>query len=91
MNSSRRSEFERLAIQRFVKQYYNEIIEVKSSKTFRLLFTYWLEANLVINSGKVTIQDIAETANVSKSTVSRVLNNTTPVNELKRQAVLGSG
>jgi LacI family transcriptional regulator len=37
---------------------------------------------------KITIQDIAEHANVSKSTVSRVLNNTTPVNEEKRQAVL---
>ena len=37
---------------------------------------------------KVTIQDIAEKANVSKSTVSRVLNNSTPVNERKRKAVL---
>ncbi len=37
---------------------------------------------------KVTIQDIAEKANVSKSTVSRVINNTTPVNERKRKAVL---
>ena len=37
---------------------------------------------------KVTIKDIAETANVSKSTVSRVLNDTTPVNEKKREAVL---
>jgi len=36
----------------------------------------------------VTIKDIARKANVSKSTVSRVLNNTTPVNEAKRQAVL---
>ena len=35
-----------------------------------------------------TIQDIARTANVSKSTVSRVLNNTTPVNEQKRADVL---
>ena len=36
----------------------------------------------------VTISDIAAHANVSKSTVSRVLNNTTPVNEEKREAVL---
>jgi len=35
-----------------------------------------------------TIQDIAEHANVSKSTVSRVLNDTTPVHEEKRKAVL---
>lgn len=41
-----------------------------------------------MNSKKVTIQDIARTANVSKSTVSRVLNNSTPVNEEKKQAVL---
>lgn len=41
-----------------------------------------------MESKKVTIQDIAEFANVSKSTVSRVLNNTTPVNDEKRQAVL---
>lgn len=38
----------------------------------------------------VTIQDIADTANVSKSTVSRVLNNSTPVNEKKRKAVLAA-
>ncbi len=38
----------------------------------------------------ITIQDIAETAKVSKSTVSRVLNNTTPVNEKKRKAVLAA-
>lgn len=37
---------------------------------------------------QVTIQDIADTAKVSKSTVSRVLNNTTPVEAGKRQAVL---
>lgn len=37
---------------------------------------------------KITIQDIAECANVSKSTVSRVLNNTTPVDGKKREAVL---
>ncbi|MFO0261107.1 MAG: LacI family DNA-binding transcriptional regulator, partial [Planctomycetota bacterium] len=36
---------------------------------------------------KVTIQDIARKANVSKSTVSRVLNKTTPVEESKRLAV----
>lgn len=39
-------------------------------------------------SKKITIQDIAAHANVSKSTVSRVLNNTTPVNEAKKRAVL---
>ncbi len=38
----------------------------------------------------VTIQDIAETANVSKSTVSRVINNSTPVAEKKRKAVLAA-
>ena len=37
---------------------------------------------------KVTIQDIAEQANVSKSTVSRVLNNSSLVKEHKRNAVL---
>ena len=37
---------------------------------------------------KVTIQDIAEKANVSKSTVSRVLNNSSLVKESKRDAVL---
>ncbi len=37
---------------------------------------------------KVTIQDIAEKANVSKSTVSRVLNKSTLVKEHKRLAVL---
>ncbi len=36
----------------------------------------------------ITIEDIAKKAKVSKSTVSRVLNNTTPVNEKKRTAVL---
>ena len=39
---------------------------------------------------KVTIQDIARAANVSKSTVSRVLNGTAVVNEEKRQAVLAA-
>ena len=38
----------------------------------------------------VTISDIAAHANVSKSTVSRVLNDTTPVNEEKRKAVLAA-
>ena len=37
-----------------------------------------------------TIQDIADEARVSKSTVSRVLNNTTAVNPLKREAVLAA-
>ncbi len=37
---------------------------------------------------KVTIQDIAEKANVSKSTVSRVLTSATPVADDKRTAVL---
>ncbi len=41
-----------------------------------------------MDSKKITIQDIAAHANVSKSTVSRVLNKTTPVNEAKRKAVL---
>lgn len=41
-----------------------------------------------MNQKKLTIKDIARKANVSKSTVSRVLNDTTPVNEAKRQAVL---
>ena len=41
-----------------------------------------------MNQKNVTIKDIALKANVSKSTVSRVLNNTTPVNKAKRQAVL---
>lgn len=36
----------------------------------------------------VTINDIARQANVSKSTVSRVLNDSTPVNKDKREAVL---
>ncbi len=39
---------------------------------------------------KATIQDIADTAKVSKSTVSRVLNDTTPVNKQKREAVLAA-
>ena len=38
----------------------------------------------------VTILDIANRANVSKSTVSRVLNNSTRVNEEKRSAVLAA-
>jgi LacI family transcriptional regulator, galactose operon repressor len=40
--------------------------------------------------GNVTIQDIAERAGVSVSTVSRVLNKTVPVDRAKRQAVLGA-
>ena len=39
------------------------------------------------NNKKPTITDIASHANVSKSTVSRVLNGTTPVHEDKRKAV----
>lgn len=41
-----------------------------------------------MNQKKLTIKDIALKANVSKSTVSRVINDTTPVNKAKRQAVL---
>jgi LacI family transcriptional regulator len=41
-------------------------------------------------SGDVTIQDIAERAGVSVSTVSRVLNKTVPVARAKREAVLGA-
>jgi LacI family transcriptional regulator len=41
-----------------------------------------------MNRKKVTIGDIARTAKVSKSTVSRVLNDTTPVEDQKRKAVL---
>ncbi|MFT5300177.1 MAG: LacI family transcriptional regulator [Mariniblastus sp.] len=37
---------------------------------------------------KITIQDIANQANVSKATVSRVLNNSSPVDEKKRSAVM---
>lgn len=40
-----------------------------------------------MNPKKATIDDIAKLANVSKSTVSRVLNDTTPVNPEKREAV----
>lgn len=40
------------------------------------------------NRQSITIEDIAQKAGVSKSTVSRVLNNTTPVNEKKKAAVL---
>lgn len=40
-----------------------------------------------LTSKKATIDDIARLANVSKSTVSRVLNDTTPVNPAKRIAV----
>ena len=36
---------------------------------------------------KVTINDIAELTNVSKSTISRVLNNSGPVSEKTRKAV----
>ncbi len=40
-----------------------------------------------MTSKKATIDDIAKLANVSKSTVSRVLNDTTPVHQEKRAAV----
>ena len=44
-----------------------------------------------MNSKKnITISDIAKHANVSKSTVSRVLNANTPVNEEKKQRVLAA-
>ena len=43
--------------------------------------------HLMLNSN-TTIQDIADRAKVSKATVSRVLNNSTAVNEDKRQAAL---
>ena len=43
-----------------------------------------------MNGKKATIDDIAREANVSKSTVSRVLNDTTPVHEEKRKAVLAA-
>lgn len=43
-----------------------------------------------MNRKNVTIQDIANTSKVSKSTVSRVLNNTTPVDAKKRSAVLNA-
>lgn len=39
---------------------------------------------------KFTIADIADRANVSKSTVSRVINGSTPVNQEKREAVLAA-
>ena len=39
---------------------------------------------------QVTISDIAALANVSKSTVSRVINGTTPVNKEKEEAVLAA-
>ncbi len=39
---------------------------------------------------KITIQDIAKTANVSKSTVSRVINNSSIVHDSKRKAVLAA-
>ena len=42
------------------------------------------------NGKKATIDDIAREANVSKSTVSRVLNDSTPVHEEKRKAVLAA-
>ena len=42
----------------------------------------------VMQSNETTIQDIANRANVSKSTVSRVLNNNTAVHQDKRMAVL---
>ena len=40
-----------------------------------------------LKSKKSTIDDIARLANVSKSTVSRVINDTTPVHKTKREAV----
>ncbi|QEG20943.1 LacI family DNA-binding transcriptional regulator [Mariniblastus fucicola] len=43
-----------------------------------------------MNKKSVTITDIAKRANVSKSTVSRVINNSTPVNPEKRDAVLAA-
>ena len=43
-----------------------------------------------MESRNITILDIASKANVSKSTVSRVLNNSSPVNEAKRHAVLAA-
>ena len=43
-----------------------------------------------MSSKKTTIEDIARTANVSKSTVSRVLNDSTPVAEDKKRAVLAA-
>lgn len=41
-----------------------------------------------MNRKTTTITDIAKRANVSKSTVSRVINDSTPVNSVKREAVL---
>ena len=41
-----------------------------------------------MQNSEITIQDIADHANVSKSTVSRVLNNSSPVHRDKRSAVL---
>ena len=41
-----------------------------------------------MHSSTITITDIANRANVSKSTVSRVLNNSSPVHEDKRRAVV---
>lgn len=43
---------------------------------------------MVVSRSKITIADIAAQADVSISTVSRVLNNTAPVAETTRQAVL---
>lgn len=40
-----------------------------------------------VNKKNATINDIAKLANVSKSTVSRVINDSTPVNKEKREAV----
>jgi LacI family transcriptional regulator len=44
----------------------------------------------MLNKRKSTIQDIAERAGVSKSTVSRVLTGSSPVAELKRETVLAA-
>ena len=54
----------------------------------RTRYPFEFDQALPVNKKTVTITDIADRANVSKSTVSRVINNTTPVNEEKREAVL---
>lgn len=48
----------------------------------------WSYGHTAVTMPKVTIQDIAKAANVSKSTVSRVLNGTATVAPAKKQAVL---
>ena len=47
-----------------------------------------MKKSAVASQKNVTINDIARHAGVSKSTVSRVLNDSTPVNQDKREAVL---